>query len=134
MVKAAVVGIKSTQAAAKAAKVTQKAKAVYRYAQIKNYEAKARYVSNLADKYNGGRSRVFHAGRNMRWQYDLRGATRTIKLGGGKNEKVPTPHEVPSYPNSRAPNGWGQFQRNDTKSMTWRDIYKVRRILKKGKK
>ncbi|MER6400103.1 ricin-type beta-trefoil lectin domain protein [Kitasatospora sp. NPDC001603] len=134
VVKAVVVGVKCTRAATKAAKVVQKAKAVYRYAQIQNYEAKARYTSKLADKYNGGKSRVFHTGTNMRWQYDLRGATHTIKLGGGKTQKVPTPHKVPSHPNPRAPNGWGQFQRNDTKSMSWRDVYKVRKILKKRNK
>ncbi|MFE7493109.1 RHS repeat-associated core domain-containing protein, partial [Kitasatospora sp. NPDC057541] len=131
VVKAVAVGIKCTRAATKAAKVVQKAKVVYRYARIQNYEAKARYASKLADKYNGGRSRVFYTGKKTRWQWDLRGATHTIKLGGGKSQKVPTPHKVPSYPNSRAPSGWGKFDRNATSPMGWRDIHKVQRYLKK---
>ena len=85
-----------------------------------NTAAKQAVGARMAQKYNGGRSRVTIEANAGKWHYDLKG-----KAHFANGRSVPTPHKVYQPRNDRSPSGWGKPDRKNTSMMTWRDLGRV---------
>jgi RHS repeat-associated protein len=107
--------------------VTKGAKIVGRAASKMNHAAKSRVATKIANKYNGGRSRV-EIERKKGWTaYDLKGKVHYEK---STKRSVPTPHKFFQGRNARNVKT-GRGDKGPTRAMSWRDVFSVWRYKRR---